>query len=49
MFSKLKAFLRKAKARSVGALHDALGDGLRKVSASDIAGWFQSCGYRHTQ
>ncbi len=49
MFSKLKAFLRKAKARSVNALHEALGDGLRTVTASDIAGWFRCRGYRHTQ
>jgi len=49
MFSKLKAFLRKTKARSVDALYEALGDGLRTVTASDIAGWFRSCGYRQTQ
>jgi transposase len=49
MFSKLKAFLRKAKARSLDALYAALGDGLRTVTASDIAGWFRSCGYRQTQ
>ena len=49
MFSKLKAHLRKAKARKVGALRDAIGDGLRTVTASDIAGWFKSCGYRQTQ
>jgi transposase len=49
MFSKLKAYLRKVKARTVEALHDALGEGLRTVNASDIAGWFQSCGYRQTQ
>jgi transposase len=45
MFSKLKAYLRKAKARTVVALYDALGDGLRTVTAPDIAGWFRSCGY----
>jgi transposase len=49
MFSKLKAYLRGAKARTVEALHDALGDGLRTVTASDIAGWFKACGYRQTQ
>jgi transposase len=49
LFSKLKAFLRKAKARSIEALHDALGDGLRTITTSDIAGWFRSCGYRQTQ
>lgn len=45
MFSKLKAFLRKEKARSIDALYDALGHGLRTVTNSDIAGWFRSCGY----
>jgi transposase len=49
MFSKLKAYLRKVKARSVEALRDAIGDGLRTVTAADIAGWFKSCGYRQTQ
>jgi transposase len=49
MFSKLKALLRKAKARSVEALYDAIGEGLRAVTASDIANWFRSCGYRQTQ
>jgi transposase len=49
LFSKLKAYLRKVKARTVEALHDALGEGLRTVTASDIAGWFKSCGYRQTQ
>jgi transposase len=49
LFSKLKAYLRTAKARTIEAPHDALGDGLRTVTAADIAGWFKSCGYRHTQ
>jgi len=49
LFSKLKAHLRKAKARSIDALHEAIGQGLRTVTASDIAGWFKSCGYRQTQ
>jgi transposase len=49
LFSKLKAHLRKAKARTIDALGDAIGEGLRTVTASDIAGWFKSCGYRHTQ
>ena len=49
MFSKPKAFLRRVKARTVEALRDAIGDGLRTVTAADIAGWFKSCGYRQTQ
>jgi len=45
MFSKLKAFLRKAAARTVGRLYEVMGDGLRSVTHQDIAGWFRSCGY----
>ncbi len=45
MFSKLKAHLRKAAARSVDRLIEAMGDGLRSVTHQDIAGWFRSCGY----
>jgi transposase len=45
MFSKLKTSLRKAAARTVERLHDAIGDALRAVTHQDIAGWFRSCGY----
>jgi transposase len=45
MFSKLKAYLRKAAARAVDRLIEAMGDGLRSVTQQDIAGWFESCGY----
>jgi transposase len=49
MFSKLEAFLRKAAARTVETLVDAIGDGLRSVTASDIIGWFGDAGYRYKQ
>jgi transposase len=45
MFSKLKTYLRKAAARTVDRLYEAMGDGLRSVTRQDIAGWFRSCGY----
>ena len=45
MFSKLKTSLRKAAARSVDRLIEAMGEGLRSVSHADIVGWFRSCGY----
>jgi transposase len=45
MFSKLKAFLRKAAARTVDRLNEAIGDALRAVTHQDIAGWSRSCGY----
>ncbi|WP_449343011.1 IS630 family transposase [Tautonia rosea] len=46
MFSKLKAWLRKAKARTVDALIEAMGGALRAVRPGNIAGWFGHCGYR---
>jgi transposase len=49
LFSKIKAYLRKVKARTVEARHEALGKALRTVTEADIAGWFKSCGYRRTQ
>lgn len=49
MFSKLKEFLRSAGMRTIEALIDAMGDGLRAVTASDIRGWFGHDGYRYTQ
>ncbi|WP_246196674.1 IS630 family transposase [Aquisphaera giovannonii] len=45
MFSKLKAFPRKAAARTVDRLLEAIGDALGTVTHQDILGWAQSCGY----
>ena len=45
MWSKIKAFLRKAKARTKEALWQAIGMALKTVSASDALNWFKSCGY----
>jgi transposase len=45
MFSKLKAALRKAAARAVEALIDAMGEALRSVTPTDIRGWFAHTGY----
>lgn len=44
-FSKLKALLRKAKARTCEALVEAIGQALEAVSAKDARGWFGHCGY----
>jgi len=49
MWSKVKAFLRKAKARTLDALIDAIRDALRDVTTSDIVGWFTECGYVNMQ
>ena len=45
MFSKVKESLRAAKARTVEAVHAALGDALRTITPADIEGWFRSCHY----
>jgi transposase len=44
MFSKVKESLRSAAARTTEGLIEAIGSGLRGVSAQDIKGWFGSCG-----
>lgn len=46
MFSKVKASLRQAAARTTAGVIDALGEALRKVTPRDIQGWFQDrCAY----
>lgn len=47
MWSKIKARLRKAKARTQATLTVAVAKALKAVSTSDAMGWFQSCGYRY--
>ena len=44
-FSKLKSFLRKAKARTQEALEAAIAAGLQTICASDARGWFDHCGF----
>ncbi len=44
-FSKLKAFRRRAQARTQRTLESALAKGLAAISASDAAGWFAHCGF----
>jgi transposase len=45
LFSKLKAALRSAKARTVDAVIEALGEALRAIRPGDIRGWFAHSGY----
>jgi len=45
MWSKVKALLRSAAARTPEELVAAIGDALAKVTAKDALGWFVSCGY----
>ena len=42
-FAKLKAFLRKAKARTQEALEAAIAAGLATITVKDARGWFKHC------
>jgi hypothetical protein len=44
-FSKIKNALRKAGARTHGALLEAMAQALSEVTPADAAGWFDHCGY----
>jgi transposase len=46
LFSKLKAALRKAKARTIDGLIDAMGEALRAIRPGDILGRWAHSGYR---
>jgi transposase len=48
-FSKVKALLRKAKARTLEALFEATAQALGAVSADDARGYFDHCGYEMPQ
>jgi transposase len=45
MWSKVKALLRAAEARTPADLVRASGQALTQVTAQDALGWFVSCGY----
>jgi transposase len=44
-WSKIKTYLRAAKARTYEALLEALKQALLTITAEDAKGWFASCGY----
>ena len=48
-FSKLKALLRRAQARTKEALVEAIGRALDAITPKDAKGWFAHCGYAGTQ
>jgi len=48
MCSKIKAYLRKVKARSSVLLVQAIKDAFSTVSVSDIFGWFEHAGYSYS-
>ena len=45
LWSKVKALLRKFKARTLETLPDAIQHAFRAVTPSDCSGWFRACGY----
>lgn len=47
MWSKVKTFLRGAKARGTEELYQAIRQALQKIKPQDARGWFESCGYRY--
>jgi transposase len=49
MWSKIKAILRKLKARTEDGLFKALAEALNSVTKSDAVGWFESCGYLYAK
>ena len=44
-WSKLKALLRRAEARTLRTLAAALNTSKAEISRSDLLGWFENCGY----
>lgn len=44
-WSKMKAYLRKVKARKPAELFKAISDALNTIAESDILGWVNHCGY----
>jgi hypothetical protein len=47
MWSKLKVYLRKVKARSSDNLLTAITDDFKTVTAQNCMGWFTQAGYAH--
>jgi len=45
LWSKVKALLRSAQARTAAALNAAIASALAAVTPNDAVGWFASCGY----
>ena len=49
MWSKVKEFLRNAKARTQETLLNAIAEALKTITHQDSLGWFASCGYGASQ
>jgi len=48
MWSKVKAYLKKVKARSQSELEKAIAAALSTITVSDCLNWFRHCGYEVT-
>jgi transposase len=48
-WAKFKSELREVGARTVDALHAAIGPALRGITAQDAAGFFRHCGYNRLE
>jgi transposase len=44
-FSKLKAFVRRCRCQTITSLIKAISQGLNKITAQDVRGWFAHAGY----
>lgn len=47
-FSKIKEYLRSAKARTKRKLYLALAKAIERVTTADILSWFKHCGYTYS-
>jgi transposase len=48
MWSKVKAYLKKLKARTQEELEKAIADALKTITTNDCLNWFRHCGYKVT-
>jgi transposase len=48
MWSKVKAYLKKVKARTQIELEQAIAEALKTITVSDCRNWFRHCGYQVT-
>ena len=49
MWSKVKAYLKKVKARTQLELEEAIAEALKTITISDCLNWFRHCGYEVTR
>ena len=49
MWSKVKAYLKKLKARTQDELEKAIAEALKTITVSDCLNWFRHCGYQVTR